>query len=58
MKPLRAYLLGNAVVWGTVILACALVLRGTPLLSPVLFILGGGAVMSVLVLGAALGRKS
>lgn len=57
MHPFKFYVFGNAVVWATVILGAALLLGGTPYLTPVLVVLGGGAVMSVGVLGVALWRR-
>ncbi|MDX1503771.1 MAG: hypothetical protein R3325_15535 [Thermoanaerobaculia bacterium] len=57
MHPFKAYLLGNAVVWATVVLGVTLLLRGTAHSAPVLMVVGGGAVMSLGVLGGALWRR-
>ena len=56
-KRIGAFIIGNAIVWGLVIIATALVLRGTGLMSKLLPILGGGAGFSVVILSGFLVEK-
>ena len=57
-KRIGAFIIGNAIVWGLVMIAISLVLRGTGLMSKVLPILGGGAGFSVVILSSLLvGKK-
>lgn len=52
-----AVVIGNAIIWGAVILATAYVLAGTGLMSKLIPILGGGAAASLFLVGSGL-RKS
>lgn len=56
-KKIGVFIIGNAIVWGIVMIAIALTLRGTGLMSKVLPILGGGAGFSVVILSAYLMEK-
>jgi hypothetical protein len=57
-KRIGACIIGNAIVWGIVIIATALVLRGTGLFGKLLPILGGGAAFSEATLsGLLVGKK-
>jgi hypothetical protein len=47
----------NACIWGLVIIATALALRGTGAYGRIQLILGGGAAASLLVVGFGLRRK-
>ncbi len=49
--------IGNAIIWGVVIISVSLDLKGTEYADGVRQTLGGGAAMSLLIVGAALGRK-
>jgi hypothetical protein len=53
-KRLGWFIIGNAIVWGAVIIATSLVLGGTGLMPRVLPILGGGAGFCVVILPALL----
>jgi hypothetical protein len=48
----------NALIWGFVMIACALALKGTGAYKEIQLILGGGAAASLLVVGAGVIRKS
>jgi hypothetical protein len=48
----------NALIWGFVMIACALALKGTGAYKEIQLILGGGAAASLLVVGAGVVRKS
>ena len=57
-KKVGAFIIGNAIVWGAVIIGVSLVLRGTGFMNKVLPILGGGAGFSVVILsGILVGKK-
>ncbi len=56
-KRIGACIIGNAIVWGIVIIATALVLRGTGLMGKLLPILGGGAAFSEATLSGLLVKK-
>lgn len=57
-KRVGTFIIGNAIVWGVVMIAISLTLRGTGLMGKVLPILGGGAGFSVVILSAYLvGKK-
>ena len=49
----ETYCLGAAVVWAGVLLACALVLQGTPYFWQLLPVLSGGVVWFVLIVPGA-----
>ena len=53
MHRQRWTILAVAIVWAAVLVAAAAVLRGTVYWAQVLPILGGGAAMTVLLVGAA-----
>ena len=48
----------NAIIWGAVLVGSAFALRGTGMFSEIQLILVGGAVVSNLVVGGILARKS
>lgn len=56
-KSVNTYMIANAIVWGGVIVATALVLRGTGYMDELIPILGGGAGASIVILGPGLLRK-
>jgi hypothetical protein len=57
-KRIGACIIGNAIVWGVVIIATALVLRGTGLMGKLIPILGGGAAFSEATLsGLLMGKR-
>lgn len=56
-KRIGAFIIGNAIVWGLVMIAISLTLRGTGLMGKVLPILGGGAGFSVVILSSLLVEK-
>ena len=58
MGRVAAAIIGNAIVWGAVIIGASYVLKGTEHAEQVRLILGAGAGVSLLVLGGTLGRKS
>ena len=55
-KP-DATVLGVAIIWAAVILASAMVLRGTPHGGKMIPILGGGAAATIIVVGAAARKR-
>jgi hypothetical protein len=58
MSRVAGAILGNAIVWGVVIIAVGIVLKGTEHSERVRLILAGGAGGSLMVLGGFLGRRS
>lgn len=58
MRGKAAAILGNAIIWGAVIIAVSLAIKGTEQAEQVRLILIGGAGGSLLVLGGTLGPKS
>ena len=56
-KRVDTFMIANAIIWGGVIVATALVLRGTGYMEKLIPILGGGAGASVVILGPGLLRK-
>ena len=56
-KRIRAFIIGNAIVWGIVIIATALVLKGTGYMAKLLPILGGGAAFSEVIISRFLLEK-
>jgi hypothetical protein len=58
MRKEAAAIIGNAIIWGAVIIAVSLATKGTEQAEQVRLILIGGAGGSLLVLGGTLGRKS
>ena len=53
-KRVGVFIIANAIVWGAVIIGTSLVLRGTDYMDRLIFILGGGAGVSVVILSAIL----
>lgn len=51
------YAISSAIVWAAIILACAVILKGTHYLSQLLPILGGGAAWNVIIAPAAFGMR-
>ena len=51
MKKGVAILLGNAFIWGFVIIACSYALKGTDAYNEIQPILAGGALTSLMVVG-------
>ncbi|UCE19315.1 MAG: hypothetical protein JSV84_02915 [Gemmatimonadota bacterium] len=47
----------NAVIWGVVLIACSLALKGTGAFSKIQHILGGGAAASLLIVAGGMRRK-
>ena len=52
MKREGVIVILNAIIWGFVLIACALALKGTGAYKEIQLILGGGAAASLLVVGA------
>jgi hypothetical protein len=57
MKKLNGVSLGNALIWAAAILASAVILRGTPYVTPMIAILGGAAGVSVIMVENALRKR-
>jgi hypothetical protein len=57
-KRIGWFIIGNAIVWGAVMVGIALILRGTGYMAKILPILGGGAGFSVVILGGMLTREN
>lgn len=55
MRGANTGVLGQAIIWAAVMIACALALSGTECFDRILPLLGGGAAGSVVIAGA--GRK-
>lgn len=51
-KRVGIIIIANAIVWGSVIIITSLVLRGTGLMSKLIPVLGGGASISLFLLGS------
>ena len=58
MKKIHSVSLGNAVIWGAVILAAAVLLRGTEHAGMMIVILGGAAGVSISIVSNALRKDS
>jgi hypothetical protein len=58
MGKSAAAIIGNAIVWGVVIIAVSFVLKGTEGAERVRLILGAGAGVSLLILAGALRLRS
>ncbi len=56
-KRVNAFIIANAIVWGAVMIATSLVLRGTGYMDRLIPILGGGAGVSVVILSGSLLRR-
>ena len=56
-KRVSFFIITNAIVWGAVIIATVLVLRGTGYMDRLIPILGGGAGVSVVILSGILLRR-
>jgi hypothetical protein len=57
MKKSDAGILGIAIIWAAVILASAMILKGTASFSQMLPVLGGGAASSIIILGGTRPQK-
>ncbi len=57
MKSPGTVIIANAIIWGLVIVACSLKLKGTDAFQEIQLVLGGGAAASLLLLGALAGGK-
>jgi hypothetical protein len=57
MKRESIVVIVNAIIWGLVLIASALALKGTGAFKEIQHIPGGGAVASLLVVGAGFRRK-
>jgi hypothetical protein len=57
MSKGAAAVIGNAIIWGAVLVAVASTLKGTEYSEQVRLIIGGGAAASLLVVGGLLARK-
>ena len=53
-KKIQAYMIGNAIVWGGVILITSLILRGTGYMDKLIPIFGAGVFISIVLLGGTL----
>ena len=58
MRKEPAVVIANAIIWGVVLIACARALQGTGAYQEIQLILGGGAAVSMLVVGVGVLRKS
>ncbi len=57
-KTTTGYLIiASAIVWGPVLILCAIVLRGTPYMESINWIVLGGAVFHLLFIWAPLGKQ-
>jgi hypothetical protein len=57
MKKESVVVIVNAIIWGFVLIASALALKGTGAYKEIQLILGGGAAASLLVVGAGVRRR-
>lgn len=57
MKREGIVVIVNACIWGFVLITCAVALKGTGVYKDIQLILGGGAVASLLVVGAGFRAK-
>jgi len=57
MRKEAAVVIANAIIWGFVVIACARALEGTGAYKEIQPILGGGAAVSLLVVGVGMIRK-
>ena len=51
MKSIGSVIIANAIVWAAVLIACSLELRGTDAYQQIQFILAGGSMASLFVVG-------
>ncbi|MDP8208078.1 MAG: hypothetical protein P9L92_15545 [Candidatus Electryonea clarkiae] len=51
MKNKGWIIIANAIIWGFVMIACSLALKGTEAFKEIQFILSGGATMSLIIVG-------
>jgi hypothetical protein len=58
MRISGSILIANAIIWGVVLIGCALVLRGTPYKDEVLGTIGAGATIALVTNSAALSKMS
>ena len=52
-----AVIIANAVIWGAVIIACSLALRGTGMYQKIQLYLWGGVILTNMLLGGEAARK-
>jgi hypothetical protein len=57
MKKESVTVIVNAIIWGFVVIACAVALKGSEAFKEIQLILGGGAAASLLVVAAGLRQK-
>ena len=57
MKREGVVVIVNSVIWGAVLIGCAIALKGTGAYEKIQLILGGGAAFSLLAVGAAFRAK-
>ncbi len=58
MKKESVVIITNAIIWGIVLIACALALKDTGAFPKIQLILGGGAAASLVLLAAGIRKKS
>jgi hypothetical protein len=58
MSKIHSASIGNAVIWGAVIIAAAVLLRGTDQAGMMVVILGGAAGVSISIVSNALKKKA
>jgi hypothetical protein len=58
MKREIVVVVGTALIWGLVIVACAVALRGSGAFKEIQHILGGGAAVSLLILAAGIMKRA
>jgi len=57
MSKEAAIVIGNALIWGFVIIACSLALKGTGAFKEIQFILSGGSIGSLFIVGLGAIKK-
>jgi hypothetical protein len=57
MSRLAGAIIGNAIIWGAIIIGSALVLKGTEQSEQIRLMLIAGAGVSTILLGGLLGKK-
>lgn len=58
MRNVHSASIGNAVIWGAVIIASAVLLKGTEHAGMMVVILGGAAGISIIIVSIALSKAS
>ena len=56
-KSIGVYIIASAIIWGSVSIGCAFVLRGTGLYNDISLIINGGAAVHLLFLWAPLANQ-